>query len=340
MNQSLSADFRNRSQSIPSGERKTSSQTYVHNRVTKSQRRQPRKRSQMAQERLETKEHLSALAVALGDSELAFKIDRCHSHFSVLTCGRHVVGKIPNFTCEFRLCPDCARRRSRKQINKHLPIMSAFVQLHRVEPVHLVLTQKHRKETRKQSIKRLCDAFKKLQRRAFWKEYFKGGIWSLEFTKGQDGLHHTHLHIIAFRSKFFDIKLLRDEWLAVTGDSKNLRLDKILDLSSGLLEVLKYISKPLDIKQFEKEDLADILRLKNMRLFGTFGEYRKFSKDFEPSDNDKLPLSEFADLVEGCPCPHCDEPLFDLRMSAGDLVKFYERIEVTPAASPPKPKKT
>jgi diadenosine tetraphosphate (Ap4A) HIT family hydrolase len=316
-----------------------SKHTYLDNRVIKSQREKKGKRlrSQGAQERLLTKRHLIALASELTAGELAQKIEQCHAFVSTLTCGKHVARIIPNATCEFRLCPDCARRRSRKLINKHLPTMRAFVQTHRSTPVHLVLTQTHREETRKESLKRLRDSFTKLQRRAFWKEHFKGGTWSVEFTKGADGLHHTHFHIIGFRSKFFDINLLREEWKAVTGDSHVLNLKPITDLTSGLLEVFKYISKPLDTKRFTKADLADFLRLRNMQLFGTFGEYRKFSSKYKPSDNDTDPLATDLEglnrnLSEGCACPHCDQPLFELRMSPEGLVDFYKGLEMSPPA--------
>jgi hypothetical protein len=218
-------------------------------------------------------------------------------------------------------------------------MMRAFLRHHHVKPVHLVLTQTHRKETRKQSAKRIKDAFIKLQRREFWKRYFKGGTWSLEFTKDKSGLHHTHLHIVGFRRKFFDIGLLRDEWLAVTGDSHVLNLKPILDIASGLREVVKYVSKPLDIRRFGAEDLREFLKLKNMRMFGTFGEFRDFCKGFVPSDSDGDEVSELEslsrDLVEGCACPKCAAPLFELRLSKSDLVQFYERIESAPRASPP-----
>jgi diadenosine tetraphosphate (Ap4A) HIT family hydrolase len=216
-------------------------------------------------------------------------------------------------------------------------MMSAFMLRYKVTPVHLVLTQTHKKETRKQSIKRIRDAFTKLQRRSFWKDNFKGGTWSLEFTKDKNGLHHTHLHIVGFRRKFFDIVLLRDEWLAVTGDSHVLHLKPILDLAAGLQEVVKYVSKPLDIRRFGAADLKEFLGLKNMRMFGTFGEFRDFCKGFEPSDNDSATseLESLArDLVEGCACPQCNEPLFDLRLSKGELPEFYERIESSPPRSP------
>jgi hypothetical protein len=307
---------------------------YLDKRVTKSQRESKRTRSERARERLQTKEHLARLAVGLGEVELADKIDRCHSRVAVLTCGRHIHRILPNFTCEFRLCPDCGRRRSRKLQNKYLPVMRAFMLHHKVTPVHLVLTQTHRKESRKQSIKRIKDSFGKLQRRMFWNEHFKGGTWSLEVTKDKNGLHHTHLHIIGFRRKFFDIELLRSEWLAVTGDSHVLNLKPILDIAAGLREVVKYVSKPLDIRRFGADDLREFLGLKNMRMFGTFGEFRNFSKDFEPSDNDAAAIGDLEslarDLVEGCACPQCNEPLFDLRMSKNELPQFYEQVESLP----------
>ncbi len=312
---------------------KVARHTYLDNRVTKSQRENRRTRSQRARERLQTKEHLSRLAVGLGEVELADKLQRCHSRLSVLTCGRHIARIIPNFTCEFRLCPDCGRRRSRKLQSKYLPAMRAFMLHRKVTPVHLVLTQTHRKENRKQSAKRIKDSFTRLQRRGFWKEYFKGGTWSLEFTKDKNGLHHTHLHIIGFRRKFFDIELLRGEWLAATGDSHVLNLKPIKDIAAGLQEVVKYVSKPLDIRRFGAADLKEFLGLKNMRMFGTFGEFRDFCKGFEPSDNNDA-MSELEslarDLVEGCACPQCSAPLFDLRLSKSELPQFYEQIESSP----------
>jgi hypothetical protein len=90
----------------------------------------------------------------------------------------------------------------------------------------------------------------------------------------------------------------------------------------------------LDIRRFGAEDLKEFLGLKNMRMFGTFGEFRNFCKDFEPSDNDAAAVGDLEsfsrDLVEGCACPQCNQPLFDLRMSKGELPQFYEQMESSP----------
>jgi diadenosine tetraphosphate (Ap4A) HIT family hydrolase len=310
---------------------KSQLQTYVHTGVLNSQRAKKKSRSETFQARQKTKRHLALLASEIHESELSEKLLRCHSRLGFLTCGRHIHQIIPNYVCEFRLCPDCARRKSRKRVNNYLPVMTAFVRQNRVTPVHLVLTQTHKKETRKQSVKRLKTAFNNLIRREFWKEHFKGGTWSIEFTKGKDNLHHTHLHIIGFRRKFFDTNLLRDEWFSVTGDSFILRLDPITELSKGLLEVFKYVSKPLDTDRFTAEDLRDFLKLRNTHLFGSFGEFRTFKSNYVASDDDKVSLpdySRYGNLVEGCACPsnNCERPLFDKRASATGFVKYLKRV--------------
>jgi hypothetical protein len=311
---------------------KPQSQTYLDTGVLNSQQPKKKSRSDTFKARQKTKGHLALLAVEINESRLSESLLRCHSRIGFLTCGKHVYQVIPNFVCEFRLCPDCARRKSRKRVNDYLPAMTAFVRQNRVTPVHLVLTQTHRKEDRKQSIERLKSAFNNLIRRDFWKSHFKGGTWSVEFTKDAEGLHHSHLHIVGFRTKFFNIDLLRGEWLSVTGDSYVIHLDPITDLSRGLLEVVKYVSKPLDTDRFIAEDLKDFLKLRNARLFGSFGEFRAFKKGYVPADDDKASLpdySRYGNLVEGCVCPadDCDRPLFDKRTSAVGFVRYLKRIE-------------
>jgi hypothetical protein len=90
----------------------------------------------------------------------------------------------------------------------------------------------------------------------------------------------------------------------------------------------------LDIRRFGAADLKEFLGLKNMRMFGTFGEFRDFCKDFEPSDNEGAAVGDLEslarDLVEGCACPQCNQPLFDLRMSGKELPQFYEQVESSP----------
>ncbi len=311
---------------------KTCHQSYLDTGVLKLQQVKKKSRSDGFKARQKVKRYLALLAKEINEPELSERLLRCYSRVGFLTCGRHTHRIVPNYVCEFKLCPDCARRKSRKRLNKYLPVMSAFVKTHRVEPVHLVLTQTHKKETRKQSIDRLKSAFIKLTRREFWKEHFKGGTWSIEFTKDAEGFHHTHLHIIGFRTKFFNVNWLREEWFSATGDSYVLHLDRVTELSKGLQEVFKYVTKGMATDDFTAEDLKDFLDLRNVRLFSSFGEFRKFKKDYIVSDDDKDCLPDYyknSQLVEGCICPsdNCGGILFDKRASATGFIKYLKKIE-------------
>ncbi len=313
--------------------------TYVHNRVISEQRstrhKAVRLRSVRAQYRLDTKQTLQNLAATIGDTELADRVCRCHSKLSVLTCGRHIARVIPNYSCEFRLCPDCGRRRSARLLRKYLPAVVAFPSVSNTQAVHLVLTQAHKPETLKDSVRRLTDSFKALRKRKFWKQHFKGGLFAVEFTIDALGLYHTHLHVLGFRTRFFDVQALKDQWRDITGDSSVLRIDRIKgEMVDGLREVLKYAVKPASISDFTPAHLKDFLRMKNQRMFQTFGEFAKFAREYEPLPDDLSSLItgiDTSDLHEGSPCPHegCNDALFDVRLNAVDLPIFYRGIEAS-----------
>ncbi len=333
---------------IPSLQRESSEQSYFnkrYNKLTAKQERRPRlTKSGRARARAKTKNRLAELASELGDSKLSVKLQTCSSVFGFLSCGQHEHKKVTNYHCQFRLCPYCAGRRSRELIRKYYPVAAAFVKAFRVQPVHLVLTQPQIEgETVKQSRARLLKAFNKFVRRDFYKEHFKGGIWSIEpkMAKDKDGVYHTHLHVLAFRTKQFAIKngnnKFRDEWRAV-GGGENFHLRPVNDLKRGLMEVLKYISKPLDIDRFTPQTLKEFLEMKNLRFVNTFGDFRAFAGRFEPEEKEDVEPEEkinYGELEEGSPCPDCSQPLFELRMSESEYIKYLERVEISKKAHSP-----
>lgn len=308
--------------------------TYVHTRVISEQQgKKPRRqltKSERASARLRTKQTLQNLALQIGANELAGKVERCHSKISVVTCGKHIEQVIPDYTCGFRLCPDCGRRRASRLIREYLPAVVAFPSLSNTQAVHLVLTQAQRRETLSEAVKRITKNFKALRRRTFWNEHFKGGLFSVEFTIGKDGLYHAHLHILAFRRRFFDVQILKDIWFQITGDSSNLRLDRINgdDIVSGLREVLKYAVKPASIADFNADHLVDFIAMKGQRMFGAFGEFQRFARTYEPAEND-VHLMSGSEHKIGSACSHCGEALFDLRIQGKDLPEFIKRLELS-----------
>jgi transposase len=315
---------------------KLANRTYVHNRGTSSQRMP---KAQCLSERLniqnETKKTLVSLVNPI-NSELADRIKRCGAKFSTVTCGSHIVQRKPHDKCDFRHCPTCAARKSREYLEKYLPFIVAFPKYSSV-PVtacHLVLTLKHRVETAKQSYKRFMGAFRKLVRRdsKIWNEYFLGGLYKIEQTLGTDNLWHTHAHIICFRRRFFDIELLRSEWLKVTGDSFDVYLEQIDDVRSGLVEAVKYTTKPSDIARFDVSQMRELLELKGQRMIGTFGEFRDFCRDYKPVDDPEL-TERRCEYYEGDACPVCSEPLFEVILSVSELIRHARRIEAVPKLS-------
>jgi hypothetical protein len=193
-----------------------------------------------------------------------------------------------------------------------------------------VLTQAHRQETLQDSIKRITASFKALRRRSFWNEHFKGGLFAVEFTIDKQGRYHTHLHILAFRTRFFDVQRLKDLWLDITGDSTNLRLDRIAndDLIEGLREVLKYAVKPASIAEFTPAHLADFIAMKRQRMFGTFGEFQKFARTHEPTQEAlSLLLPDVLQGGVGDPCSVCGKELQEFRLKGDQLPEFLRRIE-------------
>ena len=280
-----------------------------------------------------TKQRLVDLATAAGEHEQADKYQRCHGKALVIACkNQHIAKIIPDFSCENRLCPYCSRKRSSRLLHKYLPAVVAFPAVSHTQPVHLVLTQAHRKETLRESVKRLTDHFRALRRRALWKDHFKGGMFAIEFTISKDGLYHAHLHILAFRTRFFDVQLLKDAWFDITGDSTNLRLDRITgDINAGVREVLKYAVKPASIADFTPSHLKDFLAMKQQRMFGTFGEFQKFARTYEPEAHIVESLFPQIETYAGQPCTTCGDTLFDVRLKGSELAAFLQRCDASQA---------
>jgi hypothetical protein len=291
-------------------------------------------------ERLEikykTKNKLVGLLHEVGEKKIAQSMALCGSYSDVLTCGQHIVSETPNHRCNVRFCVLCANRRSNKYNKKYLPYTLAFVELSRVKvtPCLLTLTQKKIKGERlEKSRERLLKSFRKMIRKPFFRDYFDGGLFTVENVNSDEG-NHCHLHSVVFRKKFIDEKLLKREWAKVSEGAKNLNIQRIDDLESGLRECIKYVSKPIDIENFEKKNLLELLEIKGKQMIGTFGKFREFCQTHELLK--EAPKEEKPKLEEGNCCYHCndDSVLFHVRMTANQKIDFYKQIEQV-RGSPP-----
>jgi hypothetical protein len=282
---------------------------------------------QRLSEKSTTKSRVCVLLDELKNYELANNFRACHSRFLTTTCGTHITERKATFYCGHRACVFCAEIRSRRMREKYLPKVTAFAADNvRLAPCHLVLTQKHYLgEVLSDSIKRLLANFRKLIRREFWKHHLSpGGVYAVEFTLGKDGCWHAHLHCLVFRQRFFNVKSFRREWKEVTNDSVNFKIDRVTDIKTGLFELVKYISKPLDAEKYKANHLKQVLDLKAQRLFSTFGTFRAFAASFEVPEVETAP--EAVQTLDNGNCPHCSLPLFSLMLGIREQIELERFI--------------
>jgi hypothetical protein len=292
----------------------------------------------------DTKQKMCVLLDGLQESELKDKMQMCSARFGTLTCGSSITERRVTFHCSQRFCPFCASIRSKRLITNYLPKVQAFyTQNSNLTPVHLILTQKHYpNELLSDSVKRIQKSFRKLIRREFFKEYFEanqhkdthkdtkgkseitGGLYAVEFTVGSDGAWHTHLHCLVFRRRWFPAELMRAEWFKVTGDSINLKIVKIDTLSGGLREVVKYLNKPLDVDKYDAKRFKQILDLKSIRMFSSFGAFRSETKDVDEWKAETTAQVEQKNEGDACGC--CQQPLFLLHLSIEKQIAFERHL--------------
>jgi plasmid rolling circle replication initiator protein Rep len=305
----------------------------------------PKKRKRLLSEKLtvryQTRERLSRLYSELGDEKKSAKIHKCSSFFNVLTCGSHIVRKTVNFRCNNRLCPDCANRRANRLFSKYEPIVNAYLAENPdLSVLHLVLTQAQKpSETIKEARQRLVEAIKRLVDRRFWKDSFAGSLNSYEFTISKKtfstGAIHYHAHLLVFcklsdgqRNKKW-LSDFRDVWSSVSkGENKNLKIRLVTDLRVGIREILKYIVKPSDIKQFSTNHLSEIEELRKHKMISTTGEFHKFATAYRGTE--EQPESEFEvgqELRAGDACPVCQKPLHERQMPVKELIIYVRDIE-------------
>jgi hypothetical protein len=290
-----------------------------------------------------TKNALSKLFRLNGETDVADKMRDCSNFFDILTTGQCIKRTTTTFYCSSRHCPFCAEIRARELQADYLPKLEAFAKENpRETPCHLILTQKQYKGERVlDSIKRLLKNFEKMRRRAVWNEHFEaGGLYGVEFTKGRRGGWHTHIHLEVFRGKFLNVKQFRAAWLDVTKDSINFKIGRIDTLKGGLEEIIKYISKPKDAANYTASDAEQLLELKGVKLFGTFGRFRKFCANYHPptpgADELKIDI-EAEPLIEGDLCDCCGLTLFRLRLDISGRIELEKHVYAAKKAIRGKP---
>jgi len=216
-------------------------------------------------------------------------------------------------------CPDCARHRSGRAKKRYTPIVQKFAHLNRLlyTPIFITLTIRSGFDL-EMLLDLLFKSFRRFRSRSAWKNHIVGAIASCELTFNPQHGWHPHLHILAFRRAFWDSDELNGSWAASTcGEGLITDIRKIEgDLKGTLSELLKYITKPCDIKKLGLEQVHELVALKR-RMVMTLGKLRKF----EVTKDDRREYGDDADY-DPLNCLVCDAPLSSVLFSAEELERM------------------
>lgn len=239
-----------------------------------------------------------ALADALreyGDSRAAYRLEHCGEGGLgwVGICSDdpgHDRVYVP-FWCELRVCPECARRRSRQLAAELTQPIIDFVSTvpgwrgYRLR--HVTLTTRVSLDEDTAEVARKLRAWRKGIRVMFQEHWpddpYLGGLIAAEF--GEAG-RKLHFHALVF-SRFIKRDWLGEAWQSLTdGDGRIYWVSEVKqdEIHEGVLEVCKYATKPA---AFEGEDLEQTLArlhvtLKGIRRVQSFGSFYNLKRVKSP----------------------------------------------------------
>lgn len=219
-------------------------------------------------------------------------------------------GKLYGKYCKNRFCTLCCSIRKAEIINRYYPVMKDWK-----EPYFLTLTVKSCKAHQlKGYINSMLQTFQKIVEK-HRKRYQRGkglklvGVKSLECNFNPNKKwYNPHFHIITKEKWMAEVIL--EEWLSRSKKGYTLKwsqnLQKVKNLESGLIEIIKYGSKIFtepDLKNRQKEtDTARIylkaldtilMAMKGKRIFDRFGF--NLPKNNKPK---RIPAKLLADYKE------------------------------------------
>lgn len=223
-----------------------------------------------------------AALVASGASPSAlYAFAKCGSSFWMLRSkeDRQTFKAVPD-CCHSRWCDPCTNARA-SIIRANM--LERCAEGHRR---HLTLTLKANAAELGDQIDRLYKAFRTLRSRPWWKDRVTGGAACFELTYNPEtGFYHPHLHCI-LEGRYIGKETISRDWLTITGDSWNTRIDYIRDRAKAVGYVIKYVTKPISkTVSATPELLTDVMRaLAHRRLLLTFGTWNKYRLTSDPTE--------------------------------------------------------
>lgn len=211
--------------------------------------------------------HKNTVAAKLrvaGKTEEAFKLETCHTEYTIATCGDcGRVTKFPN-RCDLFYCPECAAHLQNERAKQ---VRWWTQEIH--QPKHVVLTVRNVPDLTPEHVDQLRGWFTRLRRRKFARNW-SGGFYGIQVTNRNHGWH-LHLHAL-INAKWIDEIGLRDEWREITGNmGYNVHVSDARE-ESYLRELTKYVVHGAQLAAWTPDQLATYLdAFTGKRTFGVFG---------------------------------------------------------------------
>ncbi len=240
---------------------------------------------------------------------LADRIWACNQYANLFTAndlhnedGECYDGRGQLWACNSRLCPTCTGRlakRNRKIARHVVENEKLFVGEHWFF-ITLTMPDLSLKDLALLDCRKVINsAWRKFSRSKWFKDVSRGGMKDEEFTVGEHGQYHYHLHLLAVcrnRITSNSFQEIRFEWTRAleksfrehgidfqchTADGLAVcHVQKVWDKERSINELCKYITKTTDWAKIPQAQLADIAVVKRFpRMFEVYGICKETAKE-------------------------------------------------------------
>jgi len=231
------------------------------------------------------REHIiSAFEACPELSRRAERLKDCASHGKLYLEGTPPNVRLWIYRCGDRLCPLCAKHRSRKVATQ---LMDVMIQRNVVR--HIVLTiRTDPGDQLVDVLHHLRDSFRKLRRTKEWKAHVSGGAYVVEITRNQKtGGWHPHIHILA-AGIYFPQSLLSALWMDASDGSTNVYVSAAHGKHANHLA--KYAAKPPRLETWPASAIAEYAQVTNaVRMVQCFGDFHP--EKLEDADRNPEPAA-------------------------------------------------
>jgi len=207
-------------------------------------------------------------------------------------CGEYIFQngkKTSTNHCKKRCCQVCNRIRSKQLLEDYLPSLSQLGDLWFVTLTNVNVTS----EFLADELRLMVDVFQKIKNniRKKYKQHSCNGFRSMECTYSLHKHFNPHIHAV-FDSEGAALESVR-QWLVhfPKASLEGQHVVKMYDGRKGLIELFKYVAKPITSGYYSPKKYDDIITaFKNLRAYQPFGNVKKNVLKEEVDDIDETKL--------------------------------------------------